>query len=134
SGQCGRLKCCLKYENDMYKELLKELPRIGSTVETPHGPGRVVEVMAIRASVLVDLGDGRRAVVKADELGTAARAAGEPEAAAGDGAPLAAQELEASDLDASAALEGAPIVFTAAAPSLLEVPAPRVEGPEPALE
>lgn len=134
SGQCGRLKCCLKYENDMYKELLKELPRIGSTVETPHGPGRVVEVMAIRASVLVDLGDGRRAVVKADELGTAARAAGEPEAAAGDGAPLAAQELEASDLDASAALEGEPIVFTAAAPSLLEVPAPRVEGPEPALE
>src|SRR5690606_35556905 len=68
SGQCGRLKCCLKYEDEMYRELLKGLPKVGTTVMTPQGPGRVIEVLTLKESVLVDLGEGRRVVVKAKDL------------------------------------------------------------------
>ncbi|MGX6961601.1 PSP1 domain-containing protein [Vagococcus xieshaowenii] len=42
SGLCGRLMCCLKYENDMYEEARRELPDYGYEVETPDGKGRVV--------------------------------------------------------------------------------------------
>src|SRR3712207_4833799 len=40
SGQCGRLLCCLAYENDMYKQLRAELPRVGTLVSTPSGEDR----------------------------------------------------------------------------------------------
>lgn len=42
SGACGRLMCCLKYENDYYEETRKKLPDIGSTIDTPHGKGKVI--------------------------------------------------------------------------------------------
>lgn len=42
SGLCGRLMCCLKYEDDMYAEAKRELPDFGEIVETPDGKGRVV--------------------------------------------------------------------------------------------
>lgn len=74
SGQCGRLKCCLKFEHDMYQELLKGLPKIGTWVLTAKGRGKVIELLALKESVLVDLGDGRRIVVKASDL----RVEGEP--------------------------------------------------------
>ena len=42
SGLCGRLMCCLAYENNHYSETLKLMPKVGSTVETKHGKGKVV--------------------------------------------------------------------------------------------
>ena len=42
SGQCGRLMCCLNYENNVYKELQKEFPRLGSIVHTAKGRCRVI--------------------------------------------------------------------------------------------
>src|SRR5690606_24564659 len=57
-----------KYEDEMYRELLKGLPKVGTTVMTPQGPGRVIEVLTLKESVLVDLGEGRRVVVKAKDL------------------------------------------------------------------
>ncbi len=42
SGLCGRLMCCLSYENDSYNELLKIMPKVGTVVETPKGKGQVV--------------------------------------------------------------------------------------------
>ncbi|HSI66928.1 MAG TPA: stage 0 sporulation family protein [Planococcus sp. (in: firmicutes)] len=42
SGLCGRLMCCLKYENDEYETAKKEMPDIGTKVNTPDGYGRVV--------------------------------------------------------------------------------------------
>jgi cell fate regulator YaaT (PSP1 superfamily) len=42
SGACGRLLCCLKYEHPLYQEFKAAAPKVGSTVETPDGPGRVV--------------------------------------------------------------------------------------------
>lgn len=44
SGTCGRLMCCLKYEQDSYEELLKVTPKVGAYVDTPSGKGYVEEV------------------------------------------------------------------------------------------
>lgn len=41
SGVCGRLMCCLKYENDYYTETFKQMPKVGSDVRTPDGKGTV---------------------------------------------------------------------------------------------
>lgn len=57
-GVCGRLLCCLSYEQDTYTALRKQLPRVGKQVETPKGPGRVVDVFALRGSVRVALNAG----------------------------------------------------------------------------
>ena len=43
SGTCGRLMCCLKYEQENYEELLKITPKIGASVKTPDGRGTVVD-------------------------------------------------------------------------------------------
>lgn len=43
SGTCGRLMCCLKYEQDTYEHLLRHTPKVGAIVETPKGKGRVIE-------------------------------------------------------------------------------------------
>ena len=44
SGTCGRLMCCLKYEQDSYEELLRVTPKVGAYVSTPDGKGYVEEV------------------------------------------------------------------------------------------
>lgn len=44
SGTCGRLMCCLKYEQDSYEDLLRITPKIGAYVETPNGKGYVEDV------------------------------------------------------------------------------------------
>ena len=53
SGQCGRLKCCLVYEDANYVEAAKRLPRSGKRVTTPEGPGRVGDVDVLRERVRV---------------------------------------------------------------------------------
>ena len=44
SGTCGRLMCCLKYEQAAYEDLLRTTPRVGSVVRTKEGRGTVIEV------------------------------------------------------------------------------------------
>lgn len=53
SGTCGRLMCCLKYEQDAYEDLIRTAPPVESLVQTAEGPGRVVEVNLIRQTVKV---------------------------------------------------------------------------------
>ncbi|MBE6827882.1 MAG: stage 0 sporulation protein [Ruminococcaceae bacterium] len=43
SGTCGRLMCCLKYEQDTYEHLLRHTPKVGAIVETSEGRGTVIE-------------------------------------------------------------------------------------------
>lgn len=43
SGTCGRLMCCLKYEQEAYVDLLKRTPKLGAIVSTPEGKGEVIE-------------------------------------------------------------------------------------------
>lgn len=53
SGACGRLMCCLKYEQDVYEELIKEMPKNDQKVKTPDGNGVVVSVNLLRGIVKV---------------------------------------------------------------------------------
>ncbi|MBR0447623.1 MAG: stage 0 sporulation protein [Clostridia bacterium] len=55
SGSCGRLMCCLKYEQDAYEELNKLSPKVGSTVMTPEGRGVVTESNILTGKVKVRL-------------------------------------------------------------------------------
>lgn len=55
SGVCGRLMCCLVYENEYYQEMKNKLPRIGQHVLTPAGEGRVVETNPLKITVFVEL-------------------------------------------------------------------------------
>jgi cell fate regulator YaaT (PSP1 superfamily) len=82
SGQCGRLKCCLVYEEAMYVEAAKQLPRVGKRVETPEGPGRVDDLDILRGRIRVSYPDRPPAVFTADQVrplaGPAAAAPPEP--------------------------------------------------------
>jgi cell fate regulator YaaT (PSP1 superfamily) len=53
SGQCGRLMCCLKYEQDYYESTLKRLPKVGRECVTPDGTGVISEINVIREKVRV---------------------------------------------------------------------------------
>ena len=55
SGTCGRLMCCLKYEQEAYTDLLKRTPKVGAIVKTPEGKGLVVEVNLISGILKVKL-------------------------------------------------------------------------------
>ena len=60
SGLCGRLMCCLAYENEYYAEACKKMPKVGSEVGTPEGTGTVVNanMLKMEVKVRIDKGDG----------------------------------------------------------------------------
>jgi cell fate regulator YaaT (PSP1 superfamily) len=68
SGQCGRLKCCLGYEQAQYQECRKHLPRVGRRVRTPEGEAKVVDVDILRMLVRVVREDGSEHQYTAAEL------------------------------------------------------------------
>ncbi len=57
SGTCGRLMCCLKYEQEAYEDLIRTSPKMESFVDTPEGRGTVVEVDLLRQRVKVRMED-----------------------------------------------------------------------------
>lgn len=58
SGNCGRLMCCLKYEQDVYEEKLSRLPKMGAIVKTEDGEGVVDGVETLKEKVRVKIKDG----------------------------------------------------------------------------
>lgn len=64
SGACGRLMCCLKYEQDTYEELLRVTPRQGALVKTPDGNGTVEFVSILKGIVKVKLDDENEKTLK----------------------------------------------------------------------
>lgn len=70
SGRCGRLKCCLRYEYDTYKEYQRELPKVGSTVMTREGQGRVVAQEILAQKVLINYEGGTTKMTDASEIVT----------------------------------------------------------------
>jgi len=58
SGTCGRLMCCLKYEQDAYEALLKETPNVGAIVQTPAGRGTVVSTNLLKGLAQIKLDAG----------------------------------------------------------------------------
>lgn len=68
SGTCGRLMCCLRYEESTYEELNKILPSEGDTVETPNGTGEVLHVNVLRQLVKVGISGDREGDVDISEF------------------------------------------------------------------
>jgi cell fate regulator YaaT (PSP1 superfamily) len=68
SGRCGRLKCCLRYEYDVYVELQKELPPVGSEIVTANGKARVLNQEILARQLLVEMEDSRRVLVDAADV------------------------------------------------------------------
>ena len=68
SGRCGRLKCCLRFEQDVYEEFQKELPPPGARVVTQKGRGRVLAQEILARKLLVEFEDGRRLMVGLNEI------------------------------------------------------------------
>ena len=69
SGRCGRLKCCLRYEYEVYEQLQKNLPPIGSTVESAEGPVKVIGQEILGQAVIVEAEDRARKLLHIDEIG-----------------------------------------------------------------
>ncbi len=55
NGSCGRLLCCLAYENDTYSYLKKDMPKVGMMADTPEGMGKVVSIDVFKKTYKVDL-------------------------------------------------------------------------------
>ena len=72
SGNCGRLMCCLKYEQDAYEDLLERVPSVDAIVKTPDGQGVVVHVSMLKEQVKVRLDSDKDSsdirMYKADDL------------------------------------------------------------------
>jgi len=59
TGMCGRLRCCLVYEQELYSEASKKMPRRKKRVQTPHGEGRVIDLLPLKDIVVVQVEDQR---------------------------------------------------------------------------
>ena len=67
SGNCGRLMCCLKYEQEVYEEKLSRLPKIGAIVKTSEGTGEVASVETLKEVIRVKYQDGEDVYFKKHE-------------------------------------------------------------------
>ncbi len=68
SGRCGRLMCCLRYEDQTYEDLRKRLPRRNSFVRTEEGVGMVLDGQILTQLVLVEYGPGKQAAVPMEHI------------------------------------------------------------------
>lgn len=68
SGYCGRLKCCLRYEDETYTELKKRLPRKNTRVKTSRGEGKVTDTQILTQLVVVGLDNAERIVLGLEEI------------------------------------------------------------------
>jgi cell fate regulator YaaT (PSP1 superfamily) len=68
SGHCGRLKCCLRYEDDIYRELKAKMPKKNAIVKTPSGEGKVLNMQYLTQLIVVQFEDGRREAFGLEDL------------------------------------------------------------------
>jgi cell fate regulator YaaT (PSP1 superfamily) len=68
SGHCGRLKCCLRYEDENYLELKRNMPHRSTPVQTPKGPGKVVDTQILTQLVVVQSQSGDRQAWPLEEI------------------------------------------------------------------
>ena len=103
SGICGRLMCCLKYEQDHYEQTRKKMPRVGREVSTPDGYGTVVDQNVVKETVSVRIMKGDDSEIREYPLEKVARLdgrgnipAGAPEETVADADPVQPMD-EAAD-------------------------------------
>lgn len=68
TGSCGKLKCCLAYENGLYAEMRKHLPRMGAIVGTKQGEGKVVGLDILREICVIRLDEERQIKIPVSEV------------------------------------------------------------------
>jgi cell fate regulator YaaT (PSP1 superfamily) len=68
TGMCGRLRCCLNYEYKQYAEARKGLPKRNKRVITPDGEGKVIDILAMKGSVVVYIPEVGRREFNRDEI------------------------------------------------------------------
>jgi len=68
SGRCGRLMCCLRFEDQVYAELRAALPKRGTPVRTPEGEGVVINTNVLKQMVSVELSDRRDVTVPVADI------------------------------------------------------------------
>lgn len=68
SGVCGRLLCCLSYENDTYDELRGQMPKVGSTVLTAQGVGKVRKLNPLQRTLFVQMEDESLVEISVEEI------------------------------------------------------------------
>jgi len=68
TGICGRLRCCLSYEHEVYEEARKLLPKVKKTIQTPLGEGKVTQVLPMTDSVMVYIPEVGLREIKRSEL------------------------------------------------------------------
>ena len=68
SGYCGRLKCCLRYEDETYTELKRRLPRKGTRVKTSQGLGKIIDGQILTQIVIVEHDDQTKGAFPLSEI------------------------------------------------------------------
>ena len=87
SGVCGRLMCCLKYEQEHYEQTRKRMPKIGKEVITPDGNGPVTDLNIVKETVFVRLTNGDTSEIKEYPLEQITRIGGDPHSEQGRKGP-----------------------------------------------
>lgn len=59
TGMCGKLKCCLSYEHSIYLEYRRGLPKVGASVESPKGAGKIVDLNILRRECAIQIYGGQ---------------------------------------------------------------------------
>ncbi len=99
SGVCGRLMCCLKYEQDQYEQTRKRMPRVGREVETPDGIGVVTDLNIVKETVFVRIPSGDATEIKEYPLEQTSRPGAERKSPAEDQeAPAEATEAAETEM------------------------------------
>lgn len=96
SGLCGRLMCCLRYENEVYQKFNRAHPREGATVDTPHGRGRIRSISVPKERARVELEEGRIVEIPVSDIGK------KPEEAAAERLSKAAEGKPSGNEDKAA--------------------------------
>ena len=123
SGVCGRLMCCLKYEQDHYEQTRRRMPRVGKDAVTPDGVGQVTDLNIVKETVFVRLTNGDTSEIKEYPLEVISRP-GDRHGASSASPRTAEREADALNGENESAPE------TPDAPEAPK-PAPNREGREP---
>jgi len=134
SGLCGRLLCCLAYETEMYKEVKSKFPKVGKMIETSVGPARLNRVRVFAETAEVELEDGTRLELTADQVAGKEPIVFEPRAAGLNGLQQRALgQAISSDREADVEEDDAPAEQPPQRPTRrpVEAPADRATASEP---
>ena len=125
SGSCGRLMCCLRYEQEAYEELVKNVPKNGAFVQTTQGYGNVAQVNLLRQKVKVRLDGADQSIKTFEPWEVAAVPGGRPK----PGEPLPVVLKPRPDAE-NAPAEDESVPAASPAPTSVPVPAPAPKAPE----